>query len=79
MTEQPQTDVEKLAHRIAWRYKKSSDPAHSDTYTFNRDTLLQFADVLMAAERERCAKLAETSHPHDWAFIGAAIRAEPKA
>ena len=38
---------------------------------------VQLGDV--AAERERCAKLAETSHPHDWAFIGAAIRAEPKA
>lgn len=31
-------------------------------------------DALLAAERERCAVLAETSHPHDWAFIGAAIR-----
>ena len=48
MTEQPHTDTEKLAHRIAWRYKKSSDPSHSDTYTFNRETLLQFANALMA-------------------------------
>lgn len=42
---QPLTDeqIEALAHRIAWRYKKSSDPHHSDTYTFNRDTLIQFA------------------------------------
>lgn len=41
----PLTDeqIEALAHRIAWRYKKSSDPHHSDTYTFNRDTLIQFA------------------------------------
>lgn len=39
-------DVEALAHRIAWRYKKSSDPHHSDTYTFNRATLLQFAEAL---------------------------------
>ena len=62
MTEQTHTDVEKLAHRIAWRYKKSSDPAHSDTYTFNRDTLLQFADALMAAERERCAQLLDAAH-----------------
>ena len=59
MTEQTHTDVEKLAHRIAWRYKKSSGPAHSDTYTLNRDTLLQFATALMAAERERCAKVCE--------------------
>lgn len=32
-------------------------------------------DAAVAAERERCAVLAETSGPHDWAFIGAAIRA----
>lgn len=45
--------VETLAHRIAWRYRKSSDPHHSDTYTFNAATLLHFADALLAAERER--------------------------
>lgn len=45
---QPLTDeqIEALAHRIAWRYKKSSDPHHSDTYTFNRDTLIQFAAAI---------------------------------
>ncbi len=41
--------VEALAHRIAWRYKKSSDPHHSDTYTFNAHTLHQFATALQAA------------------------------
>ena len=30
--------------------------------------------ALVKAEREKCAVIAETSHPHDWAFIGAAIR-----
>ena len=45
--------VETLAHRMAWRYKCSRDPNHSDTYTFNRATLLTFADALVAAERER--------------------------
>ena len=25
-------------------------------------------------EREACALLAEQAHPHDWPFIGAAIR-----
>ena len=40
------TAVLALAHRIAWRYKKSGDPAHSDTYTFNEATLLQFAAAL---------------------------------
>lgn len=48
-----------LAHREAWRYKKSSDPHHSDTYTFNRSTLLEFARKLVEAEREACARLCE--------------------
>jgi hypothetical protein len=30
--------------------------------------------ALVKAERERFAVIAETSHPHDWAFIGSAIR-----
>ena len=50
--------VETLAHRMAWRYKCSRDPNNSDTYTFNRATLLTFADALVAAERERWLKAA---------------------
>ncbi len=48
-----------LAHRKAWRYKKSSDPHHSDTYTFNQSTLLEFARNLVEAEREACAERCE--------------------
>ena len=40
---------------------KSSDPHHSDTYTFNISTLLEFARKLVAAEREACAA-------HTWLF-----------
>lgn len=36
-----------LAHRHAWRYKMSSDPHHSDTYTFNGDCLIAFARALL--------------------------------
>lgn len=56
------TDDEVLAqaHREAWRYKKSSDPHHSDTYTFNRATLLEFARKITAEEREACAKVCES-------------------
>ena len=43
--------IEDLAHRICWRYKHSSDPAHSDTYTFNRATLLAFADAILEQQR----------------------------
>ena len=45
------TDAEILdvAHRMAWRYKKSSDPHHSDTYTFNATTMVDFARRVMAA------------------------------
>lgn len=48
-----------LAHREAWRYRKSSDPHHSDTYTFNRATLLEFARKLSAVEREACAAILD--------------------
>lgn len=43
--------IEALAHRECWRYKKSSDPHHSDTYTFNTVTLHQFARKLVDADR----------------------------
>jgi hypothetical protein len=42
--------IEALAHRMAWRYKKSSDPHHSDTFTFNLTTLVQFARALAAVQ-----------------------------
>ena len=45
MTDQEILDV---AHRTAWRYKHSSDPHHSDTYTFNAMTMLDFARRVMA-------------------------------
>ena len=32
-----------------------------------------FAEAVRAAERERCAKVAETVHPH-WMHIAASIR-----
>lgn len=51
--------IEDLAQRMAWRYKKSGDPAHSDTYTFNRETLLQFAEAVQTAERERWQSLRD--------------------
>ena len=40
-------EIEQLAHRTCWRYKVSTDPNHSDTYTFNRHTLLEFARALV--------------------------------
>lgn len=39
-------DHESIAHRMCWRYKKSSDPAHSDTYTFNEATLRAFVEAI---------------------------------
>ena len=41
-------DILTAGHRTAWRYKHSSDPAHSSTYTFNRACLLQFARAIEA-------------------------------
>ena len=37
-----------IGHRTAWRFKHSSDPAHSDTYTFNDACLLTFARAILA-------------------------------
>ena len=51
--------IEKLAHRIAWRYKKSSDPAHSDTWTFNSATLAQFARAVSESVRPQAEPVAE--------------------
>lgn len=42
-----ETHIKNLAHRICWRYKHSSDPAHSHTYLFNRSTLLQFTQAVI--------------------------------
>ena len=41
-------DIRCLGQRNAWRYKCSSDPAHSSTYTFNDVCLLQFARAILA-------------------------------
>lgn len=38
--------VKELAHRVCWRYKASKNPKDSDTYTFNEQTLLEFARIL---------------------------------
>jgi hypothetical protein len=78
VTSEPWGPVETLAHRTAWRYRKSSDPHHSDTFTFNRACLLDFAEKLLAAERERMAKLCdelESMLPYgEGAACGDAIR-----
>jgi hypothetical protein len=42
-------EIKVLARRIAWRFKASSDPHHSDTYTFNEARLLQFANAIVRA------------------------------
>lgn len=52
-------EIEALAHRTCWRYRKSGDPHHSDTYTFNAATLHEFVRRVVAEEREACARAAE--------------------
>lgn len=39
-------DILALAHRMAWRYKHSTDPHHSHTYTFNDARMIEFARAL---------------------------------
>ena len=36
-------EILKLAHRMAWKYKHSSDKSQSDTYTFNDVCMIDFA------------------------------------
>jgi hypothetical protein len=76
-----EAQIEAEAHRMCWRYKHSSDPAHSSTYTFNRTCLMDFAERIAnaatAAERERAANVAENYPRADgWIAeeIAAAIR-----
>jgi hypothetical protein len=44
----PPDRIEAIARRTAWRYRKSSDPHHSDSYAFNRAALRDFVARLMA-------------------------------
>ena len=62
-------EILELGHRKAWRYKKSGDPHHSDTYTFNRSTLLEFARKLLAAGREACANEIERLSGETYAVV----------
>ena len=52
--------IAELAHRICFRYKH--DTNGGETYTFNRDTLLQFVEVVQAQERERWAPYLRHGH-----------------
>ena len=52
-------EIAALARKKAWRYRMSSDPHHSSTYTFNQQALVDFAQAVEALARERCAVAAE--------------------
>ena len=45
-------EVLELAHRTCWKYKHSKDPHHSDTYTFNKHTMLEFYRILKLMEEK---------------------------
>lgn len=49
-------------HRLAWRYKHSTDPSHSSTYTFNRACLLQFARAILTLRPQA----AQQAVPMTW-------------
>jgi len=44
--------VLEIAHRTAWKFKHSSDPSHSSTYTFNESTLIDFVNKIHEARSE---------------------------
>ena len=60
MTNQVMSDAEitALAHRMASTYTHRTDPT-SHAFGFVRHTLIDFSRALLAAERERCAKVCE--------------------
>ena len=51
--ELPGDEIAALAREKAWRYRMSSDPHHSSTYTFNQQALVDFARAIEAAATER--------------------------
>jgi len=56
-------NILEIARHTAWRYKKSSDPNHSDTYTFNERKMIDFAQkvkTLLMLEINRCAVDSDT-------------------
>ena len=65
-------EIKTIAHRMAWRYKHSSDPAHGDTYTFNDTCLIDFVRKVQAATIEACAAVCDekgnVSEPDDFAL-----------
>lgn len=46
-----------IAQRKAWRYKFSCDPHHSDTYTFNATTMVNFVRAIEAEGTTRISVL----------------------
>ena len=44
-------EVLELAHRVCWKYKQSKDPNHSDTYTFNAETMKEFVRIMRLMEK----------------------------
>ena len=40
--------IEKLAHRMCWKYRHSTDPHHRSTYKFNLTTLLDYSRAILA-------------------------------
>ena len=42
-TMKDEKEILDIAHRTAWKYKFSNDPHHSDTYTFNKMCMIDFA------------------------------------
>ena len=44
-------DILDTAHRMAWRYKHSSDPHHSHTYAFTNRTMVEFVRRLLGSAK----------------------------
>ena len=67
----PDSEAREMAAFVAWAVKKYGQHAYRHTSATSGEWAAWQAAT--TAERDRCAKIAETVHPH-WTHIAAAIR-----
>ncbi len=67
----PGSEAREIAAFVAWAVKKYGQHAYRHTSATSGEWAAWQAAT--TAERDRCAKIAETVHPH-WTHIAAAIR-----
>ena len=70
-------EIRRLGRHGAWRYKYSSDPAHSSTYKFNDACLLQFARAILALRPQSAQQAVPMTEEQIVAALKACDREDP--